>query len=65
MQKIEFFNVYNRYGQLVFATGVNRHGWDGTIAGKPQVSGVYVWVVKAIDYLGGSYTEKGTSVLLR
>lgn len=65
MQKIEFFNVYNRYGQLVFATGVNRHGWDGTIGGKPQVSGVYVWVVKAVDYLGATYVEKGTSVLLR
>ncbi len=40
-------------------------GWDGTIAGKLQPSGTYVWVVKAVDYLGAPYEQRGYPVLVR
>jgi gliding motility-associated-like protein len=63
--RIDFFQIYNRWGQLVFSTSINEHGWDGTIAGKLQPSGTYVWVVKAVDYLGSPYMQRGTLVLLR
>jgi gliding motility-associated-like protein len=65
MQRIEFFSVYNRLGQLVFTTTANDKGWDGTINGKPQGSGVFVWMVKAIDYTGSPYFQKGTVTLIR
>jgi gliding motility-associated-like protein len=65
MKQIEYFNVYNRWGQLVFSTAVNNHGWDGTLKGKPQTSGIYVWSVKAIDYTGKTYFQKGTANLIR
>lgn len=65
MQQIQYFNVYNRWGQLVFSTSMNKHGWDGTISGKAQNSGIYVWAVKAIDYTGKAYVQKGTAVLVR
>jgi gliding motility-associated-like protein len=65
MERIEFFNVYNRWGQLVFSTSVNGEGWDGTINGQQQNPGVYVWMVKAIDYTGAPYLEKGTVTLIR
>jgi gliding motility-associated-like protein len=65
MQRLEFFNVYNRLGQIVFNTATNGKGWDGTISGAPQSSGVFVWMVKAIDYTGAPYFQKGTVTLIR
>ena len=65
MQRIDFFNIYNRWGQLIFSTSSNGKGWDGVIAGKPQSAGVYVWVVKAVDYTGTPYLQKGTATLIR
>ncbi|HEY8894256.1 MAG TPA: gliding motility-associated C-terminal domain-containing protein, partial [Niastella sp.] len=63
--RIDYFQIYNRWGQMVFSTSVNQRGWDGTIGGKTQPSGTYVWVVKAVDYLGTPYMQRGTLVLLR
>jgi gliding motility-associated-like protein len=65
IERIEFFNVYNRLGQLVFNTATNGKGWDGTVGGSPQNSGVFVWMVKAIDYTGAPYFQKGTVTLIR
>ena len=63
--RIDYFQIYNRWGQLVFSTATNDQGWDGTIAGKLQPSGTYVWVVKAVDYTGAPYKQRGTLVLIR
>jgi len=65
MQRLNFFGVYNRWGQLVFSTSINGQGWDGTISGAQQSSGTYVWMVKAVDFTGASYFEKGTVTLIR
>ncbi|MBG9376118.1 gliding motility-associated C-terminal domain-containing protein [Panacibacter sp. DH6] len=65
MQKMEIFSVYNRWGQLLFSTAVEQHGWDGTVSGNPQPTGTYVWMVKAIDYTGAPYFTKGTTTLIR
>lgn len=65
MQEIKRFQVYNRWGQLVFSTRINGHGWDGTVNGQPQASNSYVWFVEATDYLGKPYFLKGTVVLIR
>lgn len=65
MQRVELFNIYNRWGQLVFSTATNGKGWDGSFNGIVQNSGVYVWMVKAIDYTGTPYFEKGTVTLIR
>lgn len=63
--KIEYFKIFNRWGQQVFSTTVNEHGWDGTVGGKAQSAGAYVWVVKAVDYTGAPYVQKGLVVLIR
>ncbi len=60
------FRVYNRYGQLVFETKDWSHKWDGTINGKPQPSGTYVWTLQYTDGASGKYFSlKGTSTLIR
>lgn len=47
------FMVYNRWGQLIFKTANWKQGWDGTVSGKPQPPGVYVWLL--------TYTERGSA----
>lgn len=65
MQQIEYFRVFNRWGQLVFSTTRSGEGWDGRIGGKEQGSAVYVWELRAVDYLGAPYVRKGTVTLIR
>ena len=63
--KLDFFNVYNRAGQLVFTTSQVGAGWDGRIRGKLQDSGTFVYTVQGVDYLGKTITKNGTIVLIR
>ena len=65
IKKINYFSIFNRYGQLVFKTTQDRHGWNGNIKGKSQGSGVYVWMVSAVDYLDRAIFLKGTVTLIR
>ena len=63
--KLDYFNVYNRLGNLVFTTTQVGAGWDGRIRGKLQESGTFVYTVQGVDYLGKTITKKGTIVLIR
>jgi gliding motility-associated-like protein len=65
IQTIEYFRVFNRWGELVYNGNINGKGWDGNVNGKPQGNGVYVWMVKAKDYLGGDFSKSGTVTLIR
>lgn len=64
-EKLEF-KVYNRWGQLVFQTKDWKHGWDGTLNGAPQASGVYVWLLTYVDRDTKQPRQmKGTAALIR
>ncbi len=65
LTRLDYFRIYNRWGQLVFQTTVNGKGWDGRIAGKEQGNGTYVWIVSGTDYTGKVVFEKGTVTLIR
>lgn len=65
MKSIQYFQVYNRWGQLLFSTQTNGQGWDGRINGQLQSNNTYVWMVKAIDFNGAAYFKKGTVTLIR
>ena len=65
MTSLDFFQVFNRYGQMVYSSKELRAGWDGTVNGNPQPSGTYVWTIKGRDYLGNIISKKGTVVLIR
>lgn len=60
-----YFNVYNRWGQMVFSTSDYRKGWDGRILGVKQNTGTFVWMAAAIDYKGNAITRKGTVTIIR
>jgi gliding motility-associated-like protein len=65
MKQIDYFRVFDRWGQLVFSTTTNGHGWDGLINGQPQATNTYVWMVKAVDYNGNPFFQKGMVTLIR
>jgi gliding motility-associated-like protein len=65
ISKIDYFRVYNRWGNMVFSSVDGSSGWDGTIAGKAQDADTYVWVVQGRDFTGKVITKKGTMVLVR
>ena len=65
ISSLQFFRVYNRWGQLVYSTSQIGKGWDGILNGKPQDAGTFVWMVQGIDYLGKTISKKGTMVLIR
>ena len=65
ISQIDYFRVYNRWGQLVFQTKEAGKGWDGTIGGKKQDTGSYAWMVQGRDFTGKIITKKGTAVLIR
>lgn len=65
IQSIGAFNIYNRWGQLVYSTNTIGAGWDGRINGVLQSSGTFVWIIKAVDYNGLPYSNKGTVTLIR
>ncbi len=65
IKNIEYFRVYNRWGQLVFSTTINGKGWDGKISGKLQSTNSFVWIVKGFDYLDKPFFKKGTVTLIR
>jgi len=60
------FNVFNRWGELVFSTTKPGAGWDGMYNGQPAESGNYMFT---IEYEKGTkhnrYTLKGDVTLIR
>jgi len=62
---LQYFRIYNRWGQLVFSTSQTGKGWDGIFNGTPQPPGTYVFEAVGTDQLGNRVYKKGTIVLIR
>ncbi len=59
------FNVYNRYGNLVFTSKNPLQGWNGMLKGIGQETGNYVWICRYRINNEPEKVEKGSSLLLR
>jgi gliding motility-associated-like protein len=60
------FQVYNRWGQLVYEWNGTDRGWDGTFKGQEAEIGTYITTARAIDDLtGDELTDTGSVVLMR
>jgi gliding motility-associated-like protein len=62
---VEYFNIYNRYGQLIFTTNNMVTGWDGKVKNQPQPIGTFLFTIKAKDVFGNTIVQKGTVVIIR
>jgi gliding motility-associated-like protein len=63
--ELDFLVVWNRWGKEVFRTQSLSDGWDGTFKGTPSDAGTYVWMIQGKDYLGRTFSRKGTVTLVR
>ncbi len=65
VKDFKYFTIFNRWGQQVFTTRDPARGWDGRINGIQQVTGTYVWIAEAVDYLGNLIQRKGVVTIIR
>ena len=63
--QITAFQVQNRWGQVVFNSGDEFTGWDGTFNGTPQDMATYFYYVKYKCSDGNFYEDKGEVMLVR
>ena len=59
------FEVYNRWGGLIFSTKDFSEGWDGTYNGKLVEQGVYAYDIQVVDKNGLNTERKGTVMVMR
>jgi gliding motility-associated-like protein len=62
---LNYFRIFNRWGNMVFETTNIDEGWDGTYKGVPQNIGVFVYQVQAVTQSGKIFTKQGNVTLLR
>lgn len=65
LKEIEYFKIFNRYGELVFKTKAIGEGWDGIFKGTQQPAGAYTFILKATSYDNKPVEKIGTFLLLR
>ncbi|MBU1720378.1 MAG: PKD domain-containing protein [Bacteroidetes bacterium] len=59
------FKIYNEWGKRVFETTDPSDGWDGTVNGKEQPVGVYVYSLYVVTSSGETFNLVGDITLLR
>jgi len=57
--------IYNNWGEVIFISNNQAHGWDGKRDGVDQPIGVYIYTVKATTLDDVQHTIKGDVTLLR
>jgi gliding motility-associated-like protein len=62
---LNYFKIYNKWGELVFETHQLNKGWDGSYKNKLQNQGSFVWIAEGTDINGKIVSGKGISILIR
>jgi gliding motility-associated-like protein len=64
-RNMNFFRVFNRWGQQVFYTTKFNEGWNGIFKGTVQDIGTYFWVLSMTNRFGKEELVKGDCILVR
>lgn len=59
------FKVYNKWGEVVFATTDPNEGWNGTFLGQPAPLGVYTWTFVVAMANDAVVKQSGDVTLIR
>lgn len=65
IKELLVYQIYNRWGELVFETTDLKTGWDGNYKGQPQAVDTYIFVIKALGYNDQLIEKKGNISLIR
>src|SRR6266487_808946 len=65
IKRLDYFAVYNRWGELVFKTSDMSKGWDGNFNGRSESTQTFVWIVNAEGFDGKKYQLRGTTTLIK
>jgi gliding motility-associated-like protein len=65
LASLNYFRIYNRWGEIIFQTTNINEGWDGTFHGQAQPFGVYVYMIEAVTSTGVVFTKEGNLTLIR
>jgi gliding motility-associated-like protein len=63
--KLNYFRVFNRWGQLMFETSTIGDGWDGVFNGKPKMMDTYTLTAESVGIDGKTFRRSGNAVLIR
>lgn len=63
--EITEFSIYNRWGDLIYASGDPNLGWDGKFRANEQEIGNYVVVIHALDGFGEEIIKSSMVLLMR
>jgi gliding motility-associated-like protein len=63
--KAESFEVYNRWGELIFQSNDPNPRWDGTINGQPAPTDTYIYILQYRHGDGRLDPKQGAILLLR
>ncbi len=65
IKQINYFKIFDRWGQIIFSSTQQNAGWDGTFKGRSKDAAVFVWMIEGVDYLDKKIVQKGTVTLIR
>jgi len=63
--RVNEFNIYDRWGSIVYTTKSYDMGWDGNYKGLPLPQGIYMFQIRLQAGNGNQFYKKGTLTLLR
>ncbi len=65
IRKLNYFKVFNRWGQLLFESNDLNKGWDGTFNGVPQNMETYIYQASVETFMDETLTKSGAFKLIR
>ena len=65
IKELNYFKIFNRWGELVYETHDPKKGWDGRFKNSPVLTQTLVWMLEGVGADNKIYKAKGSTMLLR
>jgi gliding motility-associated-like protein len=65
VKTLNYFEIYNRWGEKIFSTTNIEQGWDGSYNGEPVPNGSYSWQILITNYDNERIGKSGTIDVIR
>jgi gliding motility-associated-like protein len=65
VKTLNYFEIFNRWGQKVFSSTNIEQGWDGTYDGERVPNGTYSWQIQITNFDNERITKAGNIDVIR